>query len=87
MASQPPMRGERLGPFLSALPLMHTPRGKHQGLRDARREIGSTTFPDHHPFPPHAPGRPAQRGVGAADGAPTPLAAYRQPRPLGQPCA
>lgn len=38
------MRGERLGPFLSALPLMHTPRGKHQGLRDARREIGSNDF-------------------------------------------
>ena len=32
------MRGERLGPFLSALPLMHIPRDKHQGLRVARRE-------------------------------------------------
>lgn len=38
------MRGERLGPFLSALPLMHIPRDKHQGLRDARREIGSNDF-------------------------------------------
>lgn len=36
------MRGERLGPFLSALPLMHIPRDKHQGLRDARRENGVT---------------------------------------------
>jgi len=44
MSKQPPMRGERLGPFLSALPLMHTPRGKHQGLRIARREIGSNDF-------------------------------------------
>ena len=36
------MRGERLGQFLSALPLMHIPRDKHQGLRDARREIDIT---------------------------------------------
>ena len=43
MSKQPPMRGERLGPFLSALPLMHIPRDQHQGLRDAR-----------HGFCPHA---------------------------------
>lgn len=42
MASQPPMRGERLGPFLSALPLMHIRPDEHQGLRDARREIDIT---------------------------------------------
>lgn len=33
------MRGERLGPFLSALPLVHILWDKHQGLRIARREI------------------------------------------------
>lgn len=36
------IQGERLGHFLSALPLMHIPRDKHQGLRNARREIGIT---------------------------------------------
>lgn len=44
------MRGERLGQFLSALPLMHMPRDEHQGLRIARREIGSNDFFIGAPF-------------------------------------